>query len=187
MEVIAERGYRAATFQAIAARAGIKSTRTISYHFADKDELIAAVLDQVFALIAAFVSGKVGQQADPAAELAAYIRTTVALNEAHAVPMQALTRIFLEHRPADGSSVYGAAQDNRVMTRVEDILARGQHLGVFTGFDPSIMAVTIQRSLDGLPFLLQARPELDLGHYAAELVATFERATGAGTGAATPE
>ncbi len=37
----------------------------------------------------------------------------------------------------------------------------------------------MQRSLDGIAFLLSARPDLDLAHYASELVETFGRATAA--------
>ena len=39
------------------------------------------------------------------------------------------------------------------------------------------MAAVIQRAIDGVPFLLETHPGLDLGAYAAELVTTFELAT----------
>jgi predicted regulator of Ras-like GTPase activity (Roadblock/LC7/MglB family) len=39
------------------------------------------------------------------------------------------------------------------------------------------MTATVQRSLDGLPFLLQARPEPDLEAFARELATTFDLAT----------
>ncbi|NED89278.1 hypothetical protein G3I76_55555 [Streptomyces sp. SID11233] len=49
------------------------------------------------------------------------------------------------------------------------------------------MATTIQRSIDGLPFLPRSEPDLDLASYAQELVELFDRATraeaGPGTGA----
>jgi len=40
-----------------------------------------------------------------------------------------------------------------------------------------VMAAAIQRSIDGLPFLLQTRPELDLDLVADELAALFDHAT----------
>jgi hypothetical protein len=40
-----------------------------------------------------------------------------------------------------------------------------------------VLASTIQRSPDGLPFLLQTEPTLDLPTYAAELVTLFDQAT----------
>ena len=44
MQVIAEDGLAQASFARIAERAGLSSTRLISYHFAGKDELIEAVV-----------------------------------------------------------------------------------------------------------------------------------------------
>ena len=176
MALIAEQGYRAATFQAVAQRAGLPSTRTISYHFAGKDDLIEAVTAEILRVIGEFVSGAATWPDDPREALAAYIRTAVALNDSHWVQMKALTSIVLDHRPG-GQRPYDAKQENPAVGRVQDILERGQQDGVFGRFDPWVMAVTIQRSLDGIAFLLDQRPDLDLAHYADALVATFSRAT----------
>jgi hypothetical protein len=46
--------------------------------------------------------------------------------------------------------------------------------GAFRTFDPFIMGSVIQRSVDGLGFLLETQPDLDLGAYADELVETFD-------------
>ncbi|MFJ1758779.1 TetR/AcrR family transcriptional regulator [Amycolatopsis sp. NPDC088138] len=177
MELIAEQGCRAATLQAVAKRAGIRSTRTISYHFAGKDDLIAAVSAEIFRIIGAFVAGQATAPDDPRDALAAYIRSAVALNQTHRIPMRALTSIVLDHRPETEERPYDTKQENTAVTRVQDILERGQQAGVFRPFDAWVMAVTVQRSLDGIGFLLEARPDLDLTHYADQLVDTFDRAT----------
>jgi hypothetical protein len=39
------------------------------------------------------------------------------------------------------------------------------------------MAVTIQRAVDGVPFLLETHPDTDLDSYARELVTLFDLAT----------
>src|SRR5699024_12126000 len=49
IDVIADEGYGRASFSRIAERAGLSSTRLISYHFAGKDELIAATAKDVMA------------------------------------------------------------------------------------------------------------------------------------------
>jgi len=51
IDVIAELGFGQASFARIAERAGVSSTRLISYHFAGKDELITAVAEDVIASI----------------------------------------------------------------------------------------------------------------------------------------
>ncbi|MGV8872883.1 MAG: TetR/AcrR family transcriptional regulator [Rhodococcus sp. (in: high G+C Gram-positive bacteria)] len=178
IEVISSAGYRAATFQSIAAHAGIKSTRTISYHFAGRDELIEAVVDSVLATVRSFMSGRSAGPFDTAGDaLERAIRTTVALNSAHGSSMQALMSIFLEHHPEGGWTAYGPDEESAAMSPIEQILVNGQDVGEFTEFDTAIMAATIQRSLDGIAYLLRTHPELDLEHYADELVATFRRAT----------
>jgi AcrR family transcriptional regulator len=176
VELIAEQGYQAATLQAVARRAGIRSTRTISYHFDGKDDLITAVTQEILRTIGAFVAARATAPADPREALAAYIRSAVALNDTHRAEMRALTAIVLDPRPG-GERPYDSKEENTAVGRVQDILDRGQSEGTFRDFDPWVMAVTVQRSLDGIGFLLEQRPELDLGRYAEELVETFDRAT----------
>ena len=45
------------------------------------------------------------------------------------------------------------------------------------------MATLIQRAVDGLPFLLDAQPDVDVAGYGAEVATTFELATQAGPAA----
>ena len=49
VETIAELGYAKASFVQIAKRAGLSSPGLISYHFANKDDLISQVVAEVYA------------------------------------------------------------------------------------------------------------------------------------------
>lgn len=183
ISVIAESGYRVATFHNIARAAGVKSTRTISYHFANKDDLIEAVVAHIYHLIGTHMASAEHHRASsPTSALEGYIRAAVGLTKAHRAAMSVLMTLMLEHHPTDGHEVYGDAQETHVVSEIERILVDGQTAGEFETFDTTIMATTIQRSVDGLPFLLRTRPDLDLDHYANELVSTFLRAVGATTG-----
>jgi len=179
IEVIAEEGYQAATFQRIAQRAGLASTRSISYHFDGKDDLIDAVVADLLATVGGFVSERVSEhgQDEGRDPLADYIRTVVALNDNHRTQMRALTRVFLDHRPSGGDRPYTSRDENTAVSRLQGILTEGQRTGRFRDFDAWIMAVTVQRSLDGIPFLLEQAPDLDLDRYAEELVTAFDLAT----------
>ncbi len=134
--LVADQGYRACTFQGIAQRAGLSSTRTISYHFADKDDLIAATLASLFTTIGDFVAKQTVDHPDARAALAGYIRAAVALNDTHRDEMRALLRIFLDHRPAGGSRPYTDSEETSALGRVEAILLEGQQAGLFCDFDP---------------------------------------------------
>ena len=185
IETIAELGYGQASFARIAERAGLSSTRLISYHFAGKDELIQAVIAEVYGEMAGFMAERMREAADPPAALAAYIRGVIAFIAAHRSQMEALMSFFLGHSAEEGGKTTGSGEDDefagrRAFAPLQQILESGQRSGGFRTFDPFVMAATVQRSLDGLPFLLRSEPGLDLDAYAEELVVIFDRATTAG-------
>ncbi|MDH6143705.1 AcrR family transcriptional regulator [Kitasatospora sp. GP30] len=202
IETIAELGYAQTSFARIAERAELSSTRLISYHFAGKDELIQAVVADVHANMARRLGERLANCADSRGALAAYIRGVTGFIAEHRPQMQALMSIFLERqgserrgaegqgterRGAEGQGAerqsagpaagYDAGTEREVLGHLQRILAAGQQAGEFRPFDTFVMAAAVQRSLDGLPFLLRTEPGLDLGHYAEELVTIFDLAT----------
>jgi AcrR family transcriptional regulator len=164
IETIAELGYRQASFAQIARAAGLSSTGLISYHFAGKGDLMAQVVDETVAAMAGCTSA--------AAALETYIRASVEFVAGHRRQMKALLEIFM-----NGGLSYDAGTELVVLSPVETILHGGQSDGEFRDFDPRVMAAVIQRAIDGVPFLLETHPGIDLGAYATELVTTFELAT----------
>jgi AcrR family transcriptional regulator len=172
IEVIAEAGFRGATFARIARQAGLSSTGLISYHFAGRDELIGEVVATVIGDIGAFMTQRMTGVGEPSAALRAYIEGNAEFTAAHRAEMKALLEIFL-----NGGLPYDTDTEQAALSPVEEILRAGQRSGEFRAFDPTVMATMIQRAVDGLPFLLAARPDLDVAAYAAEVVTTFELAT----------
>lgn len=178
VETIARLGYRQTSFAKIAEQAGISSTRLISYHFAGKDELMGEVAASVLREIGNFMTDRMTGQPDARSALRAYITGVVEFVAGHGSQMHALSEIFLNLRADSGDNpVYDAAADRSVISHVEEILLSGQRAGEFRDFDAFVMAATIQRAVDGLPFLLQSKPDLDLDDYAEELATLFDRAT----------
>ncbi|WP_125615412.1 TetR/AcrR family transcriptional regulator [Specibacter cremeus] len=170
VQVIGADGFAQASFTRIAAHAGLSSTRLISYHFAGKDDLVAAVVDDVIARIGQFVGVRVGAESTASGQLDAYLTSVVAFIDHDRVRMRALMEVLLAGALPDVARAADAGH-------VEGILRRGQAGGEFRDFDPFVMAITIQRSVDGLPFLLAGRPDQDLDAYARELVTLFRLAT----------
>ncbi|GGF38711.1 TetR family transcriptional regulator [Marmoricola endophyticus] len=177
IDLVAEQGYAACTFARIAKAAGLSSTRMISYHFADKDDLVEAVLGRVYAVIGDFLGKRLTDLADPREALASYIRSTVALNDTHRAEMRVLTELVLHHGHESDAEVYDARQEDTAVGRVEQVLRDGQATGIFGDFDPTVTATAVQRSLESIAFQLRMRPDTDLDHYAEELVGLFDRAT----------
>ncbi len=172
IQTIAELGYARASFAQIAKRAGLSSTGLISYHFAGKDELIAQVVAAVYTAIAQFMTGHMAQQSTATGALQTYIRANVAFIASHRTQMKALLDIFL-----NGGIHYDATMELVVTSPVEQLLHWGQESGDFRAFDTRVMASVIQRAIDGLPFLLETAPDLDLDAYAREVATLFDLAT----------
>ncbi|HWK79756.1 MAG TPA: TetR/AcrR family transcriptional regulator [Thermomicrobiales bacterium] len=172
---IAEDGYPQASFARIAKRAGLSSTGLISYHFAGKQDLTTAIAGTIIADLSAFMTTWMRDRAtSPHAALVAYIEGLTGYMQTQGSRMRVLSSIFLH-----GGFAWSDEDQQRAQGGIADILRWGQETGDFRPFDIEVMATTIQRSLDGIPFLQLAQPDLDLSQYAAELVAIFTRATAA--------
>lgn len=169
VEVIALEGFAQASFARIAEQAGLSSTRLISYHFAGKGELIAAVADEVFTALGQQLAARMAPERDPGELLRAYIEGSVEFAGAHGEQMKALLEIL----GATGLR-YDEAADPAVVPVLEDILRRGQDSGSFRAFDVRVMAMAVQRTLEGVAYSATG-PEGP--GYARELVALFELAT----------
>jgi AcrR family transcriptional regulator len=172
IDVIAELGYGQASFARIAERAGLSSTRLISYHFAGKDDLITAVAEDVVASIGDYMAQRVSAETSAAGMLRAYIEGMVEFTVNHRAQMKALLEIFL-----GGALHYDAGTEQTVIGHLEAILRQGQADGEFREFDPRVVATAVQRAVEGLPFLLESVPELDCAAYGQELVTLFELGT----------
>jgi AcrR family transcriptional regulator len=169
--VIAEEGYARASFARIAERAGLSSTRLISYHFAGKADLVSALVEHVVGDIGRHVGGLVMAAESPGARLSAYIEGVVGYADSHRAPMAALMQVAMAG--AGGEATSGPSD----LGHLERILADGQSQGEMRDFDTHIMATTIQRAVETVVFRLQADPALDCAAYARELVELFDRGT----------
>jgi AcrR family transcriptional regulator len=172
IETIAEVGFGKASYAQIARRAGLSSTGLISYHFQGKSDLMAQVAAQTYEAMGKHMAARMAGVTTNAQALEAYIRGVVEFVAEHRREMKALLEIFL-----NGGIEYTPGTELVTLSPVEEMLRAGQAAGEFRQFDTRVMAGVIQRAVDGVPFLLETYPDLDLGAYAGELVTTFTLAT----------
>src|SRR5262245_32686250 len=90
---IAELGYAKASFARITERAGLSSPRMISYHFADKDDLIHEILLHVLGAGAIFIGERVAAAGTASERLTAYLRANLEFIREHPAEMIALFEI----------------------------------------------------------------------------------------------
>ena len=171
LEVIAAAGYAEASFARIAGHAGLSSTRLISYHFAAKEALMAACVEEVVGALGREVGRRLRAETTAAGRLRTYITAVVEFTDVHRREMSALLQILLSgawsaevgHEPAEAP--------------LEALLRDGQASGEFRDFDPVVVAAAVQRAVEALPFRLAAEPDLDCAAWARELVELFDRGT----------
>ncbi|MEJ3657901.1 TetR/AcrR family transcriptional regulator [Actinomycetes bacterium KLBMP 9759] len=182
---IAELGLAKASFARIAERAGLSSTRMISYHFADREDLLEAVVTQVFEVAGDYMAPYVLSQERPTDQLRAFIESTTAWFAEYRDHVIAVREIWFSLRGPDGTLRYGMAHHEPGIVVLSEIFRNGQRSGEFRDFDPRVMSVTLRHALDGLSGQVAAEPELDIEVYTRELVALFTAATVAEPGART--
>ena len=177
ISTIAELGLNQASFARIAERAGLSSTRLISYHFAGKNDLMQAVVDEVFGTAGRYIAPFVLAEPTPRAKLRGFIRGSARFYTEYRRHVVAVRDVWANFRHPDGTQRFGMQTHEPEFEVVSQIFREGQARGEFREFDPRVMAITLRQALDGLATLVATDPDLDVDAYADELVALFDRAT----------
>ena len=168
--VIAEHGYAATSFTRIAKQAGLSSTGMISYHFANKDDLLREVLTEATTVAYEFISPRMEAAAGYRAKLRARLESNMELVRAHPAHVRALMEIA-RNAPTTPDFV-----DDRFGLFTEHLRA-GQQAGEFGEFNTDAMAVAIIGALDAMVIGLVQYPDVDATEFGRELADTFDRAT----------
>jgi AcrR family transcriptional regulator len=177
ISTIAELGLNQASFARIAERAGLSSTRLISYHFAGKDDLMQAVVDEVFSTAGQYIAPYVLAEPTPSGKLRGFIRGSARFYTEYREHVVAVRDVWANFRRLDGTQRFGMESHEPEFEVVSQILREGQARGEFREFDPRVMAITLRQALDGLATFVATDPDLDVDAYTSELVALFDRAT----------
>lgn len=150
IEVIAEVGYAGASFTRIARRAGLSSTGMISYHFAGKDDLLAACTTEIERVTREFMEPRLAVVEGSAARLRAYIEANVELVARHTSEVRALLDILGNARTPDGRPPMESAVVNSRVALFEAHIRDGQRTGEFAGSDPRVTALALIGAIDAL-------------------------------------
>jgi AcrR family transcriptional regulator len=176
IDTIAEVGFAKASVDQIAKRAGV-SKGVITYHFPNKEEIVAAVIGRVVAAGRTYIEPRIMAETSAAGRMRAYIESHLEFIDAHRKPLIALVEIAMSARRADGSLVIGPESLAQRAANLEELLRAGQRSGDFRRFNTRVMALTIIQAIDGVPPLLAREPNLDVKVHAKELATTFAFAT----------
>jgi AcrR family transcriptional regulator len=172
IQVIAEEGYAKASFSRIAKHAGLSSTGMISYHFAGKDDLLAACVAEIEKVTGAFMEPRIDAAVGHVAQLRAYVESNVALVGEHSAEVRALIDMV------KNAGSQSPAVNGRIALFTEHFRT-GQEAGVFCRFDPLTAALALTSGLDAVvATAAAATPEpTELARIGRELADLYVRAT----------
>ncbi|WP_028045557.1 TetR/AcrR family transcriptional regulator [Cellulomonas sp. URHE0023] len=168
---LAEHGYTGATFERIRENAQLSSTRMISYHFADKAALMAAVVETVVTDAAAQMVPAMGREETLRGKLAAYIRSNLRYLADNRAAARAVIEVISNAPRADSS-----LREDTSALLLALLLTQGQEAGELRDFDAAVVARSIRATIDAFATRM---PEGQAATLRAidEIVALYDRAT----------
>ncbi|MFC5835908.1 TetR/AcrR family transcriptional regulator [Nonomuraea insulae] len=180
IDTIAELGYEKASFARITERAGLSSPRLISYHFAGKQDLIMAIVEDVYRAGAQFMIDRMEEQGTAAGRLQVYVETNLEFLRDHPKEITALTELGSHLRNTSGEAYTSAEHQEPGVRGLEELLREGQRAGEFRDFDTRSMAVMIRSAIEAAASRLNGPYAIDIGAYTREVVTAFLAATTTG-------
>ena len=182
IEVLAEKGFASTSLSVIAERVGV-SKGVLSYHFADKADLVREVVSAVLASAAAWMAPRIEGAASYREALHRYIVANVSFLDAHRVDILALTEVLANARVTPGVPETFELSQREAIRALESLFTDGQRAGEFGDVPATILAMSLRATIDSTSELLRADSEYDLAAFERHLITLFDRATAKNTAA----
>ncbi len=155
---LSELGFNAVTFGGVARELGI-SKGLISYHFPQRDDLMAAAVEKIMGDFAAWVSAPV-DEASAADDLRTLVMSVLKYASEHTEQMAALLEVG-DHWRSLGRPGLAAPWRRAALEAIEGILRAGQAADSFAAFDCRVAAMAIQAMLDAQVVAWRVSPPRD--------------------------
>lgn len=175
VRVLVARGYQGTSLASIAAEAGV-AKGVISYHFANKDELMEQVVLDAFVRGAQFMTPRIVAASDLRGKLRAYLQSNLQFLDENRQQIVALVEVILNLRRPDGSLRFDGQDPNEAVRPLADLLEAGQDAGEFADFDPESVAYLLRDAIDGIGTRLRTKPDFDILGFGEQLIMFAERA-----------
>ncbi|KAB0441988.1 MULTISPECIES: TetR/AcrR family transcriptional regulator [Lysinibacillus] len=170
IRTLSDIGYVKSSLAQIAKRASI-STALISYHFADRQDLIEQSLQALIEQSATYILTKTYAEDEPASQLAKFIEASIAYQATHPEENIALLEIIFNARTADDIPFYKLPDDGEdpLLKALSNILTKGKEQGKFTITSVYVMAKVIQGAI-GEYMLIGGPLSREVEQYSAEVI-----------------
>lgn len=160
LAALAELGFAGASIAEVARRADV-SKSVVLYHFGSKQELLEAVVVEVYAKAAPDLVAAMESSPGHREKLDAYLDGCVTFAWTNQQRLAGVGEIFRNLRDADGHLRYTHADSDALIAVVEQMILEGQQAGEFADIDARTAAVMIRATIDSLPGVFAADPATD--------------------------
>jgi AcrR family transcriptional regulator len=176
IEVLAEKGFAAASLSAIADSVGV-SKGVLSYHFSDKADLVNEVVRSVLASAESWMAPRIGVATSYREALHRYIAANVSFLAAHRVDILALTEVLANARTTPGVPEIFEKSQREAIVALESLFADGRRAGEFGEVPAGILAMALRATIDATSERLRADDQFDLEAFEQQLTGLFDLAT----------
>ena len=176
-DVIAESGYARATMAEIGKRAGIAKS-VISYHFADKSELMQEIVRTAVETYTRFIESRMTAESTASGKIRAYLAASADYMTEHRSLNLSILEIAFNALGPDGQPLRATMPMAVHSASFEQALRDAQASGELREFDVQVMAGLLRSAVTHtMVMAIRADPSADLAAYARELGTTFDLAT----------
>ena len=176
-DVIAESGYARATMAEIAKRAGIAKS-VISYHFADKTDLMQEIVRTAIETYTRFLESRMAAESTASGMIRAYLAASADFMVAHHSLNLAVVEIAFNALGPDGRPLRATMPMEVYSSAFEQVFRDAQATGELREFDVQAMAGLLRSAVTHtMVMAIRSDPGADLAAYARELGTTFDLAT----------
>ncbi|MDG4669181.1 TetR/AcrR family transcriptional regulator [Mycobacterium sp. 236(2023)] len=180
IEVIAEIGWAQTSIRKIADRVGVAMSAVL-YHFGTKDNLVDAVIEQMYRSALAAVAPALRAEDTSAGKLTAYIRANIAYFDEHRTQLAALAQLSAGFQPSDGRRFDQLGMTDDLRDQLADldptsILLAGQRDKEFGDFPVESMSVALRGAVNAVVDKILREPDFDAPAYSEDLVTIINRA-----------
>ncbi len=174
VKTIAEVGYARTTVGEISRRLDL-SKGVIQYHFPSKEGLIQETIAYIYTVARKYMSAQIWRTTNEWEQVRSFIELSGKFYQQYPMHIQALQAIRANFRPQKCISLADTLYE-RELSDLENVFIAGQKKGVLSQFDPSIAALTVRMTLNGVATQIYSQQNYDTKKHTDELIEMFRRA-----------
>jgi TetR/AcrR family transcriptional regulator, fatty acid metabolism regulator protein len=181
IHVVAQNGFASASVSEIAARAQV-SRGLVSYHFADKHQLVALIVEKIYATAAEVMLPAVAAAQGARAKLVAYTRSNGEFIIRYPHYAAAQLEIWTSYRSSDGRRLDQLIADAGPPPKELEglnpahLLAVGIDAAELRAVPVASTAVALRQAIDGAVLCVSRDPSFDVSGYLDDVIDLFDRA-----------